>query len=304
MGDACDEYTRRKLRRIRDLAGNELETYSYSGGGYLLTRITHLDAVDAELHTAYQYDALDKLTSFVETPSNAPGGPRTTQLVYDENGHYIGALSDGCGCAGQNGNTFVYQDAQNRVVKITTAETPPESATVLELFTYTHGLLSTHQKRNAEGSLVTVEQRTYDFNCGDGCDHIALVCLSTDVASHQVRKDYFDDQGRLFKLQAYAELQASCDDPGGTAGVDFFETNYTYESTEEGDSGRLISETRETIDPSGVKQVSKWYICVLQDCDGPNDCEADPYTDGSVKYVESYTTYSGSQDTVSQTSTR
>ncbi len=282
LGDPCDLLaTAMNLGAIKRADGKVLESFEYPGGRLSRRIKWQDDGVTRMMETDYSYDpATGRLASYVATPLDGSADPRSTTLIYDPDNprRLIGTLSGACSCAG--GQTFVYRDEFGRATKITTAEVPQQSATVLEEFDYmgdSDNRLTEHRRRNYQGvpdTPIVVETRSYTDNPDDGSYEV-LIRMPVDASWDQVRKESYDAEGRLVSLGEYRDLKAG---GGGDPGPADFTTQYTFEQTEDA-NGNVQSEKRETIHPtpSLVRNVSEWQIT------------GTPYQDGSGKLVDTYT---------------
>ncbi|MCZ6653629.1 MAG: thrombospondin type 3 repeat-containing protein [Planctomycetota bacterium] len=293
VGDDCDYTTDLKLTAIKDGAGNVLESFEYDLADQLTKSYKGtpvgqdcLPASGCIAATVYSY-VDGNLDDRVTTPTDGTAPPRTVKLIYDpaDPDNLIGTLSGGCCGGSSGGNTFVYRDDRNRVIRITTAETdgPPNynpTGTILEEFAYfssTDDRVIEHKSRNPHTQLLeVVETRSYSSGTADcpGAEE-ALVCLSVDGTNSQVRRECYDsDDGRLTKLVEYDDLVTDCNSPSGTTSTTLYDYIPSYDA-----GGHLIGETSTTTYESSYgnyADISDWII------------ETGYYVAGSTKTVTTY----------------
>ena len=333
---ACGFGTEQQLENVRDRAGNVLEVYEYdSETGWLTTKYKcdgySPSSCEIETTTAYEYDTVGVRTRFVETPQDGSTGPRTTDLVYDARGNFLGSLSGECGC----GDGFVFHDSRGRVQKVTVATLPPESALSLDEYDYVEeeedaygniidsngdgridDRLKQHRRRVPDDystgatKMQVVETRSY-VDAGDG-SYTVWIHRPVDADEEEIRREEYNADGRLITSGEYKERFNCNSDPPG-ADPDYI-THYTYDDDErllptapplctvvENDDGIVVCQARETTRPSGVHEVWKWWFRTLdndpQACEPPNECMP-PYQAGSEKVVETYTTKEDRTETV------
>ncbi|MCG3136945.1 MAG: hypothetical protein HJJLKODD_00783 [Phycisphaerae bacterium] len=248
LGDVCDYSLAQQMNKVRDGNNNILETLEYSGGKlnirYQGTAGSHI------ARTNYYYSGA-LLTQMVTTPTDGSGAARTIDLVYDPNHptRVIGTLHGGCGCG--SGQSFTYRDDAGRVVRVTTADLPPGSATVLDEYDFvsaTDNRLLEHRQRNFQGQLVPVEKFSYTDHPEGTYD--VLIRRRIDSQWEQVSRESYDATGRQVAMGEYEDLL-----PAGAAvpPVADFVTTFNHQATVTG--GHLTYEEHETISPSGVRQV-------------------------------------------------
>ncbi len=270
MGDPCDISDELKVVAIRDASGRTLESFDYNERGDLIRSVKWGDEENAMLVKTFEYDQYHRLTASVQEPFDGSGPPTTTKYFYDDKGEEIGRITDGK----TKHERFRYRDENGHVVKVTAAADPPETAVVLEAYTYdAKGRMTDHRRRFREdGPLESVEAHTF-VDMGEE-KYQETIRRRIDSTSERMTIETREFHGQLIERIEYAEAIS----PRGGQPKDTKNATRSTHDVYFDENGHILHEWYITSRPDGIRTVEGWEIT------------GSPYALGSKKIVERYET--------------
>ncbi len=279
--DDCEPPASDGPTTITDTNGNVLWTLVYDAvcqgrltKKYRGTDTDHIRAisycykVDGRLDRICEVDT--QLTPGADADAACAACNRGQEMVYDPlySQRLVGSRDfvSNCGCSG--GATFTYRDALDRVEFVTTADQSGvvrPYGVILEQFTYIGNTdrVEEHFKSQADGTLALVEHQTYTDNistCSGGTTvfngYEVLTRKPIDAGQSQLGRACYDGANRLVETCTYDDLFAVDAVDTGAALPNV--VKYQYSFTQANDV--ITSERRETVNPSGYKDVREWSV--------------------------------------------